>query len=178
MIITELRAGDMAKVVEWRNATHGVLRTPFMLTREMQEQFYKDVICNRNSDTRFFACRVKGYGEPEKLIAQFGLNNISWENSNAEISIIIDPAYAKKGFGTRLVKYAIEYGFDELGLTNIYGEVYGCNSATVFWGKLVDKFNGTCTTLPQRKLHKGVLWDSMYFNFNKNDWKRGIDSNG
>lgn len=170
MLITALRAEDMPAVASWRNKSMESLRTPFLLTNEMQKDFYNRVICSRNSDTRFFAVRYKDENSP--IIGQFGINNICFENSNAEISMILDPNYRGLGLGTMLVRYTLNYAFDELGLHNVYGEVYLCNPAVLFWQKLIRMWRGTSTLLPERKRHHGELYDSIYFNFNRDDYSQ------
>lgn len=39
----------------WRNQYNNVYRTSYKLTKEMQQDFYKNVICNRDSNNRYFS---------------------------------------------------------------------------------------------------------------------------
>jgi hypothetical protein len=45
---------ELELVRGWRNEEMQFLRTPYFLTKEMQEDFYRDVICNRQSEHRYF----------------------------------------------------------------------------------------------------------------------------
>ncbi|MDD5220903.1 MAG: GNAT family N-acetyltransferase, partial [Candidatus Bipolaricaulis sp.] len=154
MKLKELSLQDCEQARIWRNECLESLRTPFPLTKEMQEQFYKDVVCNRGSHARYW-----GIWETEKatlkipleggylgtpvdsstllpesydahiFIGMVGLENIEWENRRAEISIIINPEYKGKGYGTEAVGLLLEQGFMYLNLENIWGECYKSNKA-------------------------------------------------
>jgi RimJ/RimL family protein N-acetyltransferase len=165
-----LERKDMQFVLEWRNKYPEALRTPFNLTLEQQNKFYDDVICNRNANARFWAIEVGS-----KLIGMCGLEGIQWENSLAEISIILDPEYQGQGYGRQAIKLLLEKGFLQMNLENIYGECYVCNPAYNFWEKLIEEFCGTKTKLPSRKYWNGIYYDALYFNFNKSNFNyRGL----
>ena len=55
MTLKPLTLADLQTICEWRNEPEmqATLRTPYMLTEGMQEDFYRDVICNRESRARF-----------------------------------------------------------------------------------------------------------------------------
>jgi RimJ/RimL family protein N-acetyltransferase len=98
-----------------------------------------------------------------------GLTNIDFVNGYAEISLIINPALHKMGFGRIAVTLALGEAFNNLRLDTVIGEVYECNPAIHFWRKIVKERDGYSTRLPRRKWHDGMLWDSMYFSFSVND---------
>ena len=143
----------------------------------MQDDFYDNVINDKDSKHRYFAIldrnnidieKVKTSKEfntwlgGNKLIGMGGLNNIEWENSTAEISLIINPDYRGKGYGMKSVDLLFKEGFSNMGLYSVYGEVYECGNKG-FWEKVVDKYDGYKTMLPNRKLHNGIMYDSMWF---------------
>jgi RimJ/RimL family protein N-acetyltransferase len=148
-------------VRQWRNEDLSYLRTPFLLTQEMQEEFYINTICNRLSDARFWAI------EDKEFVGMAGLVNIQWENSLAEISLIITPTERKKSYGEQAVKSLLLKGFYQLNMNNIYGECYLCNPSIVFWKKMIDKYKGTMSLLPNRKYWNGDFHNSIYFNFER-----------
>lgn len=172
---------DCEQVRQWRNETLVSLRTPFLLTREMQERFYSEAICNRQADARYWGIFIEqdtGYADSKLesitqdiLIGMCGLENISWENRNAEISIILNPEYHGKGYGSQAVNLLLDQGFNYLNLENIFGECYSCNPAVEFWKKISQKYNAKCCYLPNRKYWNDVYYDSLYFNINKSDFK-------
>ena len=155
--LREASKNDVEKARKWRNQRLETLRTPYFLTEEMQEQFYRDVVCNRQSDSRWWSA------SHSELIGFAGLTNIEWENGLAEISLILDPSEQGKGYGREIVNLALEQGFLNMGLKTIYGECYQCNPAIDFWRKITEEHGGYMTMLPRRKLWQGQLYDSLHF---------------
>jgi RimJ/RimL family protein N-acetyltransferase len=187
MKLKELSLPDCEQVRQWRNKNMAMLRTPFMLTEEMQEDFYHNVVSNRNSNARYWGVWEDGKIKTTHyfdntpafntesdgiiLIGMVGLENISWENRNAEISIILNPDYQHKGYGTQAVDLLLDQGFNYLNLENIYAECYECNPALGFWHKMTnkyaDKYNPKPVWLANRKYWQGKYYDSLYVNFEK-----------
>ena len=172
---------DCEQVRQWRNETLVSLRTPFLLTQEQQTKFYSEVICNRQADARYWGIFIEqdtGYADSKLesttrdiLIGMCGLENISWENRNAEISIILNPECHGKGYGTKAIELLLDQGFNYMNLENIFGECYYSNPAIGFWRNIITKYNAASCDLPQRKYYNGTYYDSLYFNINKSDFK-------
>ena len=167
-------------ILEWRNKHLETLRTSQMLTEDMQQKFYDEVISNRDSKHRYWAIRAqrKEIQEPpnnltcndELFIGVGGLTNISWENRNAEISLILCDTYQGMGLGEQAVDLLLDQGFNYMNLENIYGEVYECNRKGVeFWLKIIQNYKGWNTIWPDRKFWEGQYWDSIIFQINKED---------
>jgi len=168
MLLKPLSKEDIEKVREWRHENMFSLRTPFFLTKEMQQDYYEKVICNRESKTRYWGVHDSLIETTEKscpliFIGYGGIENIHWENGNGEISLLIGPDWVGKGLGSRAVSMFLDQAFNYFNLQTVYGECYLCNPAWVFWDKLTKKYNGKSTTLPRRKYYKGKYWDSFYF---------------
>jgi len=167
MILKPLCLDDMELIRDWRNGIPETLRTPYMLTEEMQEDYYRDVICDRNSNTRYWAfclkgeCMVMGYG---------GIENIRWENRQGEISILIAPDYRGKGYGAEGVELILNQAFMYMNLDRIYGECFHSSVAVEFWIKMVAEYRGFQTSLPDRKYFNGTYWSSFYFMFSKEEY--------
>lgn len=166
--IDSLNLKDVEKIRLWRNENLQALRTPYLLTSEMQEDFYNNVISNRQSNNRFWG--LKKQSSVWCFVGMIGLVNIEWENSIGEISIIIDPSIRHCGVGEKAIDILLDYGFNHLNLSNIYGECYKCNEAHIFWEKICNKYNAYVTMLPARKYYNGEYHDSMYFNINTLDY--------
>jgi hypothetical protein len=197
MKLKELSLQDCEKVRIWRNECLEALRTPFLLTKEMQEQFYREVVCNRDAQARYFgvwaykggctinvnfteceACAIDGCSIKEKenliLIGMIGIENIEWENHRGEISIIMNPEFRGKGHGEKAVELLLDQGFNHLNLENIWGECYENNPALDFWMKIIEK-HSPCKNaiwLACTKYYEGKYWDSIWFNFEKDEWLR------
>ncbi len=166
---------DVEAVRLWRNQAMEVLRTPFMLTQEMQEDFYANVICNRHTSARYWSVVLEKDGT---VVGLTGLVGIEWENRLAEISLMIDPEQRENGYGEEALAQLLRKGFHELNLENIYGECYLCNPATIFWKKMIKKYGALTTELPRRKFWHGRYWNSLYFNFERNVVKSVIKGDG
>jgi len=161
--LNSLNLDSFQEVRKWRNSlSQNILRTPFYLTEEMQAEFYKTSICNRNSNCRFWGLYLENI-----LIACIGLVNIEWENRLGEISLIVNPEYIKHGYGKTAFHELLWQGFNVLNLENIYGECYLCSPHVGFWRKIINEMNILTNILPNRKYYNGKYYDSLYFNFNR-----------
>ena len=157
----EFRAPTLADVEQvrlWRNEVPESLRTPYLLTEQQQEAFYRDVVGDP-SKSRWWAV-YDGV-----LVGFTGLTGIQWENGVAEISLILSPDARGRGYGEEILGRLLGEGFGNLGLQTIHGECYHCNPAIGFWERMVEKFDGYRTLLPRRKRWGGQLHDAMYFAF-------------
>ena len=166
MTLEPLTASNMEKVREWRHQFRETLRTPYMLTESMQQDYYKNVICNRDSNTRYFAL-YEGWN----FIGYGGLENISWENGNAEISLLIGPEHQRKGCGRIAVELFLREAFFRMRLNAVHGECYECGPWR-FW----EKFDAEAVWLPARKFWNGMYYPSYYFTFFKADYLRLIEA--
>lgn len=161
MILDAPTIEDMEQARLWRNDYLAAMRTPYYLTKEMQEQFYRDIVCNRASNARFWAVRVS-----DKFIGLAGLTSIEWENRIAEISLMIPPEFREEYFG-KAVDLILHEGFSNMNLANIYVECYECNPLIGFWKYLATVRNVASAVLPNRKYWQGRYWNSLYVNFDK-----------
>lgn len=176
--LAALTAADCQHVREWRNRedVRLGLRTPYVLTQEMQERFYDDVVCDPRSGHRFWAVREV----PERmglhhthhthhtLPAMVGLSPVSWENGSAEISLVVNPHLQSQGVGAAAVQLVLREAFERLRLVTVTGECYLNNPAVDFWKRQIAAWPvGACgvVTLPRRKFWNGRLYDSLYFWF-------------
>ena len=83
MNLKPLTLENLEEVREWRNMNVSILRNSTLLTKEMQQNFYYDVVNNKkNTTSRHFAFQVNGM-----FVGMGSLVNIDWENSLAEIGI-------------------------------------------------------------------------------------------
>jgi len=173
-----LTAGDCEAARTWRNqeSVRLGLRTPHILTAEMQRAFYDDVVCNRSVPHRFWAVRSPAVEmPPEPLPPQFnamvGLSPISWEAGSAEISLVVDPNKQGQGVGAAAIELLLTEAFDRMRLVTVHGEVFLNNPATEFWQKQIKRWRGESTLLPRRKWWDGRLVDALYFWFQVDRWR-------
>lgn len=167
MELKVLSLTDVEQVRQWRNEQAEMLRTPFPLAKEQQEAFYRNVICNRQSNARYWGIWVD-----EKLVGMAGLENIQHENRLAEISLLLNPNHLIKLYeALRLILYE---GFMNMNLENIYTEVYLCNPNVNIWVSAYVQFKEhECKlppVLPNRKYWNGQYYDSLYLNITREDF--------
>jgi RimJ/RimL family protein N-acetyltransferase len=160
-----INTGDCEQVRKWRNKLPATLRTPYNLTYEQQQDFYKNIICNRDSKHRYFGIFITE--NKNMFIGMGGITNIEWENGIGEISLILDPEFTGKGYGKESVRLLLDKAFNEMRLDNIYGECYECNKNIGFWERIIVLYDSYKTYLPFRKFYNGKYYNSLYFNFNK-----------
>ena len=156
------------KIAIERNLNLESLRTPHLLTKEMQRDFYKEVICNRSVNSRFYDIRILG----DESIGMGGFTPIQWENRCAEISLILFKHSVGKGDGEKAMLRLLDDGFDRLNLNMIYGECYACSKAIGFWRLMASKYHFYITELPYRKYFNGEYHSSLYFSIKKESWER------
>jgi GNAT superfamily N-acetyltransferase len=123
----------------------------------MQDEFYDNVINNRDSKPRYYALI-----HDKDFIGMGGLTNIEWENGTAEISLIISPEYRGRGWGKKAVDLLRHEAILNMRLNGLYGEVYDCGNRK-FWEKIVSFHGGYKTDLVKRKYWEGVMFGSMWF---------------
>lgn len=183
MKLEPLSLQDVEIVRYWRNHEMECWRTPFMLTKEMQEDFYKRC-CDRNSPHRYWAIvddSVEAKNKNFPLIGMGGITYIQWENRIGEITLIIDPEKRNDGIGKQAVDLLLDQGFNYLNLRTVFGEVYACNDAVSFWKEITDKYTKTNFTnwlmLRNRKYWSGVYYSGFYFSIDKDDFNKIHNNN-
>lgn len=160
---------DCERVRQWRNADPSCLRTPFLLTQEMQADFYERIVCDRNSPDRYWAVRRHDF------VAMAGLTGIEWENGRGEISLTIRPDMQGKGVGAASVQLVLEEAFLRMRLETVQGECYECNLALEFWKRIIARYNGAGVTVPRRKWWDGKLWDAWHFTITAEGFQASIE---
>ena len=173
MELTVLTKQDAELVRQWRNLNLAIWRTPYLLGESMQADWYEKDVCNRDSKNRWWAVRheISEITDSE-FIGMVGLVGTSLENRNAEFTIIINPSLTRKGYGTQALKLLLDKGFFEINLENIYSEAYTCNPNIDFWYKTFKRFEIDYVFLRARKFYNGEYWSSVYFNFNRDEYKK------
>lgn len=170
-MLRALDVGDMEHIRLWRNESLDTLRTPFPLTKEQQEDWYKNEVCDRRSRSRFWGVwhdfvthnPVESIAMSD-LVGYGGIENIQWENSIGEISLLISPRYRGKSMGTLAASEILREAFWGMNLHTVYAECYSNNKAVGFWRRIfVRDWGGSETILPNRKYCQGQYFDSHYF---------------
>ena len=164
---------DLHTVLAWRKTCPESLRTPREITPPEQEQFYNDVIANRDSRHRYYAVRKpcdEGVCQGE-FVALGSLEHISWENGSAEIGLLVDPARQGQGIGMQAVDLVLAQAFNQLRLATVFGEAYQTGTHVQFWQKVIARHRGTAVDWPRRKFWHGTLYDATLFTITEPDWR-------
>ena len=177
MILKVLTLENLETARQWRNGLMAAWRTPFMLTKEMQEDFYRNVICNRQSNLRYWGFHVEdasciGFPLPMNMglntfIGFGGIENIHLENRTGEISILIGPEYRNGGAGSEALKLMLHEAFNILNLDVVWAECYLCNESIEWWDKMGEKYNTETYELPYRKYYNGQMYPARFYYFKR-----------
>jgi len=124
----------------------------------------------RGYDTEQLKTAVDMLKKQGNFIGMGEITSISLENRLGEIGLIIHPEHTDKA--EKAIKLILEQGFNNLNLENIYGESYLCNPRLSIWMAICERFDARCCYLPNRKFWAGNYHDSLYFNINREDWKK------
>lgn len=124
--IVPIRYEDRFKIMEWRNEQIYHLRQSEPLTKEMQDNYFKNVVADlfdKEKPNQILFSYLKN-GE---CIGYGGLVHINWIDKNAEISFIMKTALEEKEFEKHWGIYLDlieEVAFKELKLHKIYTYAY------------------------------------------------------
>lgn len=174
MQLKVLSYNDVEQARIWRNETLSMNRTPYPLTQEQQAKFYHEVVCNRQANSRYWGIwEANSLTENETYIGMGEITNISLENRNGEIGLLMNPGYVY--MANEAIDLILEQAFEHLNLENIYGECYLCSGYIGIWISIALRYyedSDALTFLPKRKYWQGQYYDSLYFNINKGDWAK------
>lgn len=158
---------DLKQLREWRNEPEIKKFTREYRELSMQNQLQWLDSLAKDKNTIMFAVETKN----GKLIGCTGLTYIDWKNSRAEVSIYIgDKKYKGKGYGTDTLKTLMDYGFRELNLHMLFGEIFEYNKANIrLFEKCGLKKDGV---LRDRLYRDGRYWDSIIYSILDKEWKQ------
>jgi RimJ/RimL family protein N-acetyltransferase len=138
-------------VREWRNdpAVLPMLRTGYKTEAE-QAAFYRDVVCNTESDHRYYAMTARvpvlcgtyhdaagtsygpAFGQRTEFVGLGGLTYLSRVPGEAEISLILGPAFRGKGYGVEAVGALLDEAA-RLDLRWVIGECLADGPRRFWW---------------------------------------------
>ena len=120
--IVPIRYDDRFDIMKWRNEQMYHLRQNVILTNEMQDSYFNNVI-NSLYDQKDPPQILFSFLKNEKCIGYGGLVHINWVDKNAEISFIMATELEKENFHSYWVIFLklIEIcAFEDLHLHKIY----------------------------------------------------------
>lgn len=156
LILDRVELIDLMQIIPWRNDCMESLRTSTLTNEHMQKKYYETI--HTDKSYRMYSVR-----DASDLLALTGFSNISLDNRNAEINIIVNPKKRNSKLGEQIIDMIFDVGFSKMNLEYIYGECYKCNKAISFWERIIEKYDGSSVTLPARKYYNNKYYDSLYF---------------
>lgn len=158
---------DLKQLMNWRNDpdVKKFTREYRVLSMQNQTQWLESLA--RDKNTIMFVVETK----KEKLIGCTGLTYIDWKNRRAEVSIYIgDKKHKGKGYGTDTLRTLMEYGFKELNLHMLFGEIFEYNKANI---RLFEKCGFKKDAVLRHRLYRdGKYWDSLFYSILDKEWKQ------
>lgn len=107
-------------------------------------------------------------GTNNEFVGIVELDNISWKNRHAELSIAIQPSSREKGYGYNAIKKILFIGFCELGLNRIWLRVLEHNiNAIGLYEKVGFIKEGVCR---EESLRGGRFINQIQMSILKSEW--------
>lgn len=150
VILRPLTRAECHEVGVWRSRpdVSAMLRTGAKTAAE-QDVFFETIASNPQGDHRYWAVEQGG-----SFVAIGGLTYLSRRIGEAEISLVVNPDYWRKGIGLDAVG-ALLTAARRADLDAVIGESYRDAPNIGFWQKAVSRLHGT-----------GMMWGrSYYFRF-------------
>lgn len=158
---------DLKKLRNWRNDPDVKKFTREYRELSIQNQLQWLESLAKDKNTIMFVVETK----KGKLIGCTGLTYIDWKNRGAEVSIYIgDKKHKGKGYGTDTLKTLMKYGFEELNLHMLFGEIFEYNKANI---RLFEKCGFKKDAVLRHRLYRdGKYWNSLIYSILNEEWKR------
>ncbi len=131
---------------------------------EAAESFKK---AGRSTEHEEFVVARKDNPTPIGRIRYFDYNPMI---SAAELRLLIDPEFVRKGFGSEALHLLISYLFDERSLLKVYGEIASFNQPAI---GLVERFGFRRDgVLRRHHFHAGELHDRYLYSLLQYEYER------
>jgi RimJ/RimL family protein N-acetyltransferase len=124
--IRAIEKTDIDEIMKWVNdpevKSNLLMRYPVSQCQE--EKWIETALAADNQRNKTFALETKD----GVYLGGIGLHKIDWENSNAEVGIVIGKKeYWDKGYGTDAMMAMLDFGFNQMNLHRIYLRVFEFN---------------------------------------------------
>lgn len=97
----------------------------FPTNKNDQQKWFQNLNCNSNHQ-RFIV-----ENELHCIVGMANLLNINFKDGNAEVGLIIDPAYQNQGFGHKIINALMFYGFNQLRLNRLETTIIAINQPSL-----------------------------------------------
>jgi RimJ/RimL family protein N-acetyltransferase len=124
--IRAIEKRDIDEIMKWINdpevKSNLLMRYP--VSQYQEERWIETALATDNQRNKTFALETKD----GVYLGGIGLHKIDWENSNAEVGIVIGKKeYWNKGYGTDAMLAILDFAFNQMNLHRVYLRVFEFN---------------------------------------------------
>jgi RimJ/RimL family protein N-acetyltransferase len=124
--IRAIEKRDIDEIMKWINdpevKSNLLMRYP--VSQYQEERWIETALATDNQRNKTFALETKD----GVYLGGIGLQKIDWENSNAEVGIVIGKKeYWNKGYGTDAMLAILDFAFNQMNLHRVYLRVFEFN---------------------------------------------------
>jgi RimJ/RimL family protein N-acetyltransferase len=182
VILEEIDYSNIEQMRQWRNdpSMRKYFREYKDISKDKQEAWYKERGNNTNPSHVYFQIMeissvipyVSSAYDVEQinkrtLIGSCGLHYIDWRLRSSEFGIFLGTSRGG-GKGKEALTLMFDYGFKELNLHKIWGEVYDNNSSIGLYRHIGFKDDGI---LRDNYFHEGKYGNSYMISMLENEWR-------
>ncbi len=124
--IRAIEKTDIDEIMKWVNDPEviGNLLMRYPVSQYQEEKWIETALGGDNQRNKVFAFETK----EGVYLGGIGLHSIDWENSNAEVGIVIGKKeYWNKGYGTDAMMTMLDFAFNQMNLHRVYLRVFEFN---------------------------------------------------
>lgn len=160
---------DLPVFVEWLNdpeVRHGLaMHTPLSL---VEEEGWLEKVLQNPIDERPLVIEVQE-GKKWRMIGNSGFHNLDWRNRSAELGIVIgDKSFWDQGYGTKVMRLLLRYGFATLNLHRICLRVFEDNPRAIRAYEKAGFVNEGRQR--QAEFHDGQFFDVLWMSVLRPEW--------
>jgi RimJ/RimL family protein N-acetyltransferase len=170
---------ELDLIAEWRNQSMISLRSTD-LTAKGQSQI--DWVNSFGAKEKYYfiydpgtpSHNTIGYTKPA-FVGYCGLDKIDSVNRTAEMGLLINPEYHKKGYGSVAVRKLLKMAFEQFNLNCIFIEVIGSTNNWDFWLKQGFFHEGSLRARHYKNgvyYQYGVYYQSRVGSILKSEWSK------
>jgi len=127
----EIRAGDVARLTDWRNRFVTAFLTEFLADYERTEHWLAQTVYPDATRALFMVDEMDG-----RTVGYMGLASIDWDSGSFEADSIVRGATAPRGLMGESLQVMLRWAKSQLGLTDAWLRVRSDNTAIGFYERI------------------------------------------
>jgi RimJ/RimL family protein N-acetyltransferase len=170
--IRAIEKTDIDEIMKWVNDPEVMqnLLMRYPISRYQEEKWIEKALDDSDQRNRVFAIEAKD----GIYLGGIGLHAINWENSNAEVGIVIGKKeHWNKGYGSDAMMTILDFAFNQMNLHRVYLRVYEYNLRGIkSYEKCGFKKEGI---LRDDRFVNGEYHDTIMMGILKEEFKKNLD---